>query len=57
MTENTIPNRFRIKWSRSVKGVVTPECTVEGEDYDEVWAKHRTLVQALEREYPASTGG
>ena len=44
--------RIRVNVSRSVKGVYSPEVTVEGDDGDRVLAEHDRVFTELEKRYP-----
>ena len=56
--ENKSP-RYRVNVARSVKGVMTYDCTAETNDRDKTLEDSDYLFQELEKRYPApmETGG
>ncbi len=53
MIEETRSPRYRINVSRSVKGVMTYDCTVETDSMDKTLADSDQLVSELDKRYPA----
>ncbi len=48
--------RYRINVSTSVKGIETPDCTVDGEGFsmEEILAESDRLVAELRKRYPVA---